>query len=63
VIFYAQHATATCCRKCLEEWYAIDSTKKISEKDLEYVLNLVLMYLQKRIPSLFKNKNISKRGN
>ena len=62
VIFYAQHATATCCRKCLEAWHAIDSGTKISETDLEYALNLVLLYLEKRIPSLIKNKQIQKRG-
>lgn len=61
VIYYAQHATATCCRKCLEEWHAVDSTVTISEKDLKYTLDLIRHYLEKRIPSLFKNEIKQKR--
>lgn len=54
VIFYAQHATATCCRKCLEEWYDIDKNKKLEERDLSYLIEIVMIYLKKRLPSLNK---------
>ena len=54
VIFYAQHATATCCRKCLEEWYNIDRNKKLNLSDLNYLIEVVMIYLKKRLPELNK---------
>ena len=54
VIFYAQHATATCCRKCLEEWYDIDRNKKLDEENLKYLIEIVMIYLEKRLPHLNK---------
>lgn len=56
VIFYAQHATATCCRKCLEEWYDINKNKKLDEKNLEYLVEIVMIYLKKRLPWLDETK-------
>lgn len=56
VIFYAQHATATCCRKCLEEWYDINKNKKLDEKNLEYLVEIVMIYLTKRLPGLNTKK-------
>ena len=26
-VFVAQHATATCCRKCLQKWHKINNNK------------------------------------
>lgn len=54
VIFYAQHATATCCRKCLEEWYDIDRNKKLDENNLKFLIEIVMIYLKKRLAHLNK---------
>ena len=32
-IHWAQHATGTCCRSCLEEWYGINMNTEITESD------------------------------
>ena len=56
VICYAQHATATCCRKCLEEWYDIDRNKKLDEKNLKYLIEIVMIYLEKKLPHLNKSE-------
>ncbi len=38
-VFIAQHATATCCRKCLETWHSIPSKDhELSEQERGYVL-------------------------
>jgi len=51
-VFYAQHATATCCRKCIEEWYAIPQNVTLTEQQIEYMADLCMLYLRQRLPML-----------
>jgi len=37
-VFIAQHATATCCRGCLEKWHGIRSGHALSEAEVAHVL-------------------------
>ena len=52
LIYYAQHATATCCRKCAEEWHGIDRNRPLTQKEIEYMVDLVMLYVKKRVPEL-----------
>jgi hypothetical protein len=52
VVFYAQHATATCCRRCIEAWHGIDRNRPLSHEELEYMSKLVMAYIAKRLPDL-----------
>lgn len=36
IVNYAQHATATCCRKCLETWHNIDMDVPLTEAQLNF---------------------------
>lgn len=47
-LFYAQHATATCCRKCAWYWYGIPRDGELSKSDLEFCHGLVQAYLDHR---------------
>ena len=40
-VFIAQHATATCCRKCLEKWHGIQWGRKLTEEEIIYVLDVI----------------------
>jgi hypothetical protein len=51
-IFYAQHATACCCRTCLEYWHAIPKGRKLTEAEIEYCEALIELFLQQRLPNL-----------
>lgn len=51
-IFYAQHATACCCRTCLEYWHAIPKGRPLTEKEIEYCEALMELYLRQRLPDL-----------
>ncbi len=51
-LHYAQHATATCCRKCIEVWHGIARTQELSAADVEYFAQLLLRYVLTRIPDL-----------
>lgn len=52
VVFYAQHATATCCRKCLNYWHAIPMDRALTTDEQDYCEHLVLGYLEDRLPDV-----------
>ena len=47
-IFIAQHATATCCRKCLERWHGISRGKMLNKKDLDYCVDIVMKWIKRQ---------------
>ncbi len=44
-VFIAQHATATCCRGCLEKWHRIARGRTLAEEQIEYVLRVLARWL------------------
>jgi hypothetical protein len=52
VIFYAQHATGTCCRKCLHYWYGIEKGQELSEEGIAFVVGWIQFYIGQRLPDL-----------
>jgi hypothetical protein len=52
MLYYAQHATACCCRKCIEYWHGIQPDQELSTKDIEYFTELCLRYIWERLPDL-----------
>ena len=51
-IYYAQHATASCCRKCAEEWHGIDRNRPLENDEIQYMAELIMYYLKDRMPDL-----------
>ncbi|HJU19287.1 MAG TPA: DUF4186 family protein [Stellaceae bacterium] len=51
-IYLAQHATACCCRTCLEYWHAIPKGQSLTAEEVEYAYGLVEAYLRERLPDL-----------
>lgn len=47
-VFVAQHATATCCRGCLEKWHGIPKGHALSDREIEYVAAVIQRWLQGR---------------
>ena len=47
-VFRAQHATATCCRNCLLKWHGIPKGRKLTEREIDYVLLAIEMWLSAR---------------
>ncbi len=48
-VFIAEHATATCCRKCLYKWHKIEQNKNLSEAEKTYIVNLIMAWIEKEI--------------
>ena len=44
-VFIAQHATATCCRGCLEKWHRIPRGRELSVNEREYVVGVIERWL------------------
>ena len=46
-VFIAQHATATCCRNCLYKWYKIPKNRQLSEKEVDYIVNIIMEWIKR----------------
>ena len=44
-VFVAQHATATCCRGCLEKWYHVKKGIQLTSLQQEKIVNLIMAWI------------------
>ena len=44
-VFVAQHATATCCRGCLQKVHEIEKDRALKSEELAYVLRVIERWL------------------
>jgi hypothetical protein len=44
-VFIAQHATAACCRGCLEKWHHIPRGRPLSEEEIAYLMEIIKRWL------------------
>ena len=47
-VFVAQHATATCCRGCLEKWYKIPQNRPLTPGEIDFVVDLIMSWIEKQ---------------
>ena len=48
-VFIAQHATATCCRKCINKWHKFDMIVPLSQNQQEYIVNLIMQWIKNNL--------------
>lgn len=46
-VFIAQHATGTCCRRCLEKRHHISKNKNMTDDDIKYVVDIIMSWIEK----------------
>lgn len=44
-VFIAQHATACCCRGCLEKWYHISKGRLLTKKEIDYIVDIIMKWI------------------
>jgi Domain of unknown function (DUF4186) len=44
-VFVAQHATATCCRTCLEHWHGIPAGRGLDDDEQGYVVEAICRWI------------------
>lgn len=49
-VFVAQHATATCCRGCLERNHQIARGHELTADERRYVTDLIMRWIEREIP-------------
>ena len=47
-VFIAQHATATCCRGCIEKWHRIPKGVQLNEAQQEYIVNVIMEWIKRQ---------------
>ena len=47
-VFIAQHATATCCRGCLQKWHAIPKGRALEAAEKEYIVEVIKTWLARQ---------------
>ena len=45
-VFISQHATATCCRGCLYKWHHIEKNKELTEKEIDYIVDIIMAWIE-----------------
>jgi exodeoxyribonuclease V alpha subunit len=48
-VFIAQHATATCCRGCLEKWYHIPKNRALTNEEITDIVDLIMLWITKEM--------------
>ena len=48
-VFIAEHATATCCRGCLEKWHGISKKRELTDKEVDYIVKLIMKWIKKEL--------------
>ena len=46
-VFVAQHATACCCRGCLQKWHLIPAGRILSRDEQDYVVKVLIHWLER----------------
>ena len=48
-VFIAQHATATCCRSCIQKCHGIGNDRALNDAEIEFVVGLMMEWLNEQI--------------
>lgn len=48
-VFIAQHATACCCRGCLEKWHKIPKNIELTKSQQDYVVNIIMEWIKRQM--------------
>ena len=47
-VFVAQHATATCCRRCAGKWHGIEAGSTMSDEEVTATVEIICSWLELR---------------
>ena len=48
-VFIAQHATATCCRGCINKWHKIPKDVELTQEQQDYIVGLIMEWIKRQI--------------
>ena len=48
-VFLAQHATATCCRGCIQKWHRINKGKALTNQEIQFFVELIIGWIEEQM--------------
>lgn len=48
-VFVAQHATATCCRGCIQKWHGLKKGRALSDQEIQFLVELIMGWIRDKI--------------
>ncbi len=48
-VFIAQHATATCCRSCINKWHKFPKGVELTQTQQDYLVGLIMCWIEKQL--------------
>ena len=48
-VFIAQHATATCCRKCINKWHKFSMGTQLTQEQQDYIVKLIMEWIKRQL--------------
>jgi predicted Fe-S protein YdhL (DUF1289 family) len=58
-VFVAQHATATCCRGCLQKWHQIPKGRALTAEEQQYIIEVIGQWLSREAGAAEESRGIS----
>ena len=49
-VFKAMHATACCCRGCLNKWYKVPLHRELTDSEQQRIVNLLMAWIRRNSP-------------
>ena len=53
-VFIAMHACACCCRGCLEKWHGIPKGRELSQKEINYIVEILMRWINNEYTGGYK---------
>ena len=57
-VFVAQHATATCCRKCINKWHKFPIGTQLTQEQQNYIVDLIMKWIEKSQNDFLRDRNL-----
>ena len=48
-VFIAQHATATCCRGCIEKWHHFKKGIDLTQEHQDYIVGVIMEWIRRQM--------------
>ena len=56
-VFVAQHATATCCRGCLNKWWKVPVGKPLTDVQQRKIVRLIMAWIERNLKEKSHEQN------
>ena len=57
-VFIAQHATATCCRKCINKWHKFPMGTQLTQQQQDYIVELIMKWIKKTQSDFLRDRGL-----